>query len=111
MRKVKEHGPLTSEILRTFEGFEKIADEEAQDIIWTIDSLCRAVVEYGKHVTRVEAGNIIEDPVERIKKRGRKKQVKKESNDKRETDLCYPIAIKNITPMRISKEVYKKQHK
>jgi hypothetical protein len=99
MRKVKEHGPLTPEILRTFEGFEKIADEEAQDIIWTIDALCRAVVEYGKHVTRVEAANIIEDPVERRKKRGRKKQIKKESKDNPKANLCYPIAIKNITPV------------
>jgi|GEM_PF-1471861 hypothetical protein len=37
---------LTIENLRTFEGFENVSDEEAMEIIRTIDTLCRIVQAY-----------------------------------------------------------------
>jgi hypothetical protein len=49
--------PLTVEKLKTFEGFENIADEEALEIIYTIDSLCRAVYEYGLNQHTVKNSN------------------------------------------------------
>lgn len=38
--------PLTVEKLKTFEGFENTTEEEALEIIYTIDTLCRIVEEY-----------------------------------------------------------------
>ena len=38
--------PLTVEKVKTFEGFENVSDEEALDIVSTIDALCRIVYEY-----------------------------------------------------------------
>lgn len=46
-----DHGPLTPEILRTFEGFEETSEEEAYEIIWTLDTLSRIVVEYYQHIS------------------------------------------------------------
>ena len=37
---------LTVEKLRTFEGFENTPEDEAEEIIYTIDTLCRIVQEY-----------------------------------------------------------------
>jgi len=35
--------PLTNEKLKTFEGFEKIIDKEAEEIVYSIDTLCHIV--------------------------------------------------------------------
>lgn len=49
--------PLTVEKLRTFEGFESTTDEEALEIICTIDTLCRIVQEYLMNRNRNEHNN------------------------------------------------------
>ena len=41
-----EREPLTEENVRAFEGFENISDKEAEDIVYSIRTLCRIVSEY-----------------------------------------------------------------
>ena len=48
-----KRGPLTPELVKTFEGFENVTDEEAFDIFITIDTLCRITSDYLQHI----AGN------------------------------------------------------
>ena len=48
-KKTCKHGPLTPELVKTFEGFENVTDEEAFDIFITIDTLCRITWDYLQH--------------------------------------------------------------
>ncbi|MDE2026205.1 MAG: hypothetical protein KGJ07_06950 [Patescibacteria group bacterium] len=48
---------LTVEKLRTFEGFENTTEEEALEIIYTIDTLCRIVQEYLENQNMNENNN------------------------------------------------------
>jgi hypothetical protein len=38
--------PLTIEKLKTFEGMENLSDEEAQEIVYSIHTLCNIIYEY-----------------------------------------------------------------
>lgn len=55
-KQLYDHGPLTPEILRTFEGFEETPDEEAYKIIWTLDAFSRIAVEYHHYINRPDKG-------------------------------------------------------
>jgi len=48
---------LTVEKLRTFEGFENTTEEEALEIIYTIDTLCRITQEYLMNQNTNESNN------------------------------------------------------
>lgn len=50
--------PLTVEKVKTFEGFENVSDEEALDIVSTIDSLCRIVYEYLCNLNKRPSNNL-----------------------------------------------------
>lgn len=54
--------PLTIEKLRTFEGMENLSDEEAQEIVYSIHTLCNIIYEYTMQ------NKIREDPDNNIQK-------------------------------------------
>ena len=49
--------PLTTENLRTFEGFENLNSEEANLIVYTIHELCDIIYEYLKLIKSNESIN------------------------------------------------------
>jgi len=49
--------PLTVEKIKTFKDFENVTDEEALEIIYTIDTLCRITQEYLMNQNRNENTN------------------------------------------------------
>ena len=48
---------LTVETLKTFEGFENISFEEAENIVYSIQTLCRIVYEYMVEQNNAENNN------------------------------------------------------
>jgi hypothetical protein len=98
VEQLPDHGPLTPEILRTFEGFEETTDEEAYEIIRTLDTYARIVVAYYENINRPKAIHPDEESVPK-KKRGRKKGSKKNMNA---AVLCNPIALINVTPVKFT---------
>lgn len=58
MRINPEKKPLTVETLRTFKGMENLSDEEAQEIIFSLETFCIILLEAVKAQTEKEEANI-----------------------------------------------------
>ncbi len=58
MRINPEKKPLTVETLRTFKGMETLSDEEAQEIIFSLETFCIILFEAVKAQTEIEEANI-----------------------------------------------------
>ena len=58
MRINPEGKPLTVERLRTYPGMENLSDDEAQEIIFSIQTFCVILLEAVKAQEKLEAENI-----------------------------------------------------
>jgi predicted ATP-binding protein involved in virulence len=69
-RKSKATGRLTIESLRQFEGFENVSDEEADDIVKSLEQLAVLLYAHVKKMKYEEVQQLIKDSED--KKNGKK---------------------------------------
>jgi hypothetical protein len=71
LSKIETHNPnkeeLTVEKLKTFEGFENIGDEEAQETVFAIQTLASILYEYTNEQARIKNIHDLENENQQLK--------------------------------------------